>query len=160
MRGRPCVEHISISTTPSTTKRQQQRLQMELDESSASSSSLPQQQQQQRSSSSLLHDVLGSATAGIISRLVTHPLDTVKARLQAPPPPSSSGSYASYRGPIDALVSTYRNEGIRSLYGGFGAVIVGGENGTKLYINKLSQTCFHIIFATLNLYIITLIYDG
>lgn len=112
---------------------------MEHDESSTSSSSLP-QQQQSASSSSLLHDVLGSATAGIISRLVTHPLDTVKARLQAPPPPSSasSGSYASYRGPIDALVSTYRNEGIRSLYGGFGAVIVGGESGTKLYINKLS----------------------
>ncbi len=105
---------------------------MEHDESSTSSSSLP-QQQQSASSSSLLHDVLGSATAGIISRLVTHPLDTVKARLQAPPLPSSasSGSYASYRGPIDVLVSTYRNEGIRSLYGGFGAVIVGGESGTK-----------------------------
>ena len=110
---------------------------MEHDESSASSS-LP-QQQQSASSSSLLHDVLGSATAGIISRLVTHPLDTVKARLQAPPPISTaSGSYASYRGPIDALLSTYRNEGIRSLYGGFGAVIVGGESGTKTCINKLS----------------------
>lgn len=110
---------------------------MEHDESSASSS-LP-QQQQSASSSSLLHDVLGSATASIISRLVTHPLDTVKARLQAPPPSSSvSGSYASYRGPIDALLSTYRNEGIRSLYGGFGAVIVGGENGTTSCINKLS----------------------
>jgi hypothetical protein len=127
---------------------------MEHDESSTSSSSLP-QQQQGASSSSLLHDVLGSATAGIISRLVTHPLDTVKARLQAPPLPSS-GSYASYRGPIDALVSTYRNEGIRSLYGGFGAVIVGGE---RVGQNHVSRN-FHklvFIFATLNLYIITLI---
>ena len=113
---------------------------MEHDESSTSSSSLPQQKQSASSSSSLLHDVLGSATAGIISRLVTHPLDTVKARLQAPPLPSSasSGSYASYRGPIDALVSTYRNEGIRSLYGGFGAVIVGGESRTKSCIRKFS----------------------
>lgn len=120
---------------------------MEHDESSTSSSSLP-QQQQSASSSSLLHDVLGSATAGIISRLVTHPLDTVKARLQAPPLPSSasSGSYASYRGPIDALVSTYRNEGIRSLYGGFGAVIVGGESGTKLCINK---TFINLLFSYL-----------
>ena len=76
--------------------------------------------QQQQSSSSFLHDVLGSATAGIISRIMTHPLDTVKARLQA-------HSSAAYRGPIDALIQTYRHEGIRSLYGGFGAVIVGGE---------------------------------
>ena len=75
---------------------------------------------QQQSSSSLLHDVLGSATAGIISRIMTHPLDTVKARLQA-------HSSAAYRGPIDALMQTYRREGMRSLYGGFGAVIVGGE---------------------------------
>ena len=51
---------------------------------------------------------------------MTHPLDTVKARLQA-------HSSAAYRGPIDALMQTYRREGIRSLYGGFGAVIVGGE---------------------------------
>ena len=29
------------------------------------------------SSSVLLYDVLGSATAGIISRIITHPLDTV-----------------------------------------------------------------------------------
>ena len=90
-------------------------VEMEPDEQEAAS--LP--QQQQSSSSSLLHDVLGSATAGIISRTVTHPLDTVKARLQAPS--------SSFRGPIDALVQTYRHEGIRSLYGGFGAVIVGGE---------------------------------
>ena len=87
-------------------------------ESSDEPSSLPPQQQ----SSSLLHDVLGSATAGIISRIMTHPLDTVKARLQAP-----SSSFATYRGPIDALIQTYRHEGVRSLYGGFGAVIVGGE---------------------------------
>ncbi|KAK1746678.1 mitochondrial carrier protein [Skeletonema marinoi] len=94
-------------------------------ESSDEPSSLPPQQQ----SSSLLHDVLGSATAGIISRIMTHPLDTVKARLQAP-----SSSFATYRGPIDALIQTYRNEGIRSLYGGFGAVIVGGTPGTVLYL--------------------------
>ncbi|KAL7496769.1 hypothetical protein ACHAWT_004916 [Skeletonema menzelii] len=86
------------------------------------SSDEPSSLRQQQSSSSLLHDVLGSATAGIISRIMTHPLDTVKARLQAP-----SSSFAAYRGPIDALIQTYRHEGIRSLYGGFGAVIVGGE---------------------------------
>ena len=97
-------------------------------ESSDEPPPLPKQQQSSSSSSLLLHDVLGSATAGIISRIITHPLDTVKARMQAP-----SSSFATYRGPIDALMQTYRHEGIRSLYGGFAAVIVGGECYSSLY---------------------------
>lgn len=48
--------------------------------------------------------------------------------MQAP-----SSSFATYRGPIDALMQTYRHEGIRSLYGGFAAVIVGGECYSSLY---------------------------
>ncbi|KAL7517844.1 hypothetical protein ACHAWX_002723 [Stephanocyclus meneghinianus] len=82
------------------------------------------------------HDVMGSATAGIISRILTHPLDTAKARLQATN--SSIGAVnnnkISFRGPIDAIVQTYRKEGIRALYGGFGAVIIGGTPGTVLYL--------------------------
>jgi hypothetical protein len=35
---------------------------------------------------------------------------------------------------MDALMRTYRREGIRALYGGFGAVIVGGTPGTVLYL--------------------------
>ncbi|KAL9191305.1 hypothetical protein ACHAXT_001011 [Thalassiosira profunda] len=80
--------------------------------------------------SPLLYDVLGSATAGIISRIVTHPLDTAKARLQAP----TAGGQSPFRGPLDALIRTYRREGIRALYGGFGAVIVGGTPGTVIYL--------------------------
>mmetsp|Transcript_28492 Transcript_28492/g.61006 ORF Transcript_28492/g.61006 Transcript_28492/m.61006 type:complete len:361 (+) Transcript_28492:332-1414(+) len=87
-------------------------------------------------SSPMLYDVLGSATAGIISRVFTHPLDTAKARLQAPTVsgPQSSSSVGSFRGPLDAIVKTYRYEGFRALYGGFGAVIVGGTPGTVLYL--------------------------
>ncbi len=40
----------------------------------------------------------------------------------------------TFRGPIDALLRTYRQEGLRALYGGFGAVIVGGTPGTVLYL--------------------------
>ena len=78
-----------------------------------------------QSSPAVLYDVLSSATAGIISRILTHPLDTAKARLQA---------NNTYRGPIDALFRTYRNEGIRALYRGLNAVIVGGTPGTILYL--------------------------
>jgi len=78
-----------------------------------------------QSSSAIVYDVLASATAGIISRILTHPLDTAKARLQA---------NNTYRGPIDALLRTYKQEGIRALYRGLNAVIVGGTPGTILYL--------------------------
>ena len=70
----------------------------------------------------IVYDVLGSATAGIISRIFTHPLDTAKARLQGLP-------NKEFRGPIDTLIRTYKHEGFRALYGAFGAVIVGGTPG-------------------------------
>ena len=77
----------------------------------------------------LLHQALGSATAGIISRICTHPLDTAKARLQ------SGGKAANtYRGPVDVLRKTIRTEGIRGWYRGFGAILVGGTPGTMVYL--------------------------
>lgn len=75
----------------------------------------------------IISNALGSAAAGIVGRIVTHPLDTAKARLQ-----SLSG--ASYRGPADVLVQTFRSEGIRGLYRGFPTVIVGGTPGTIIYL--------------------------
>mmetsp|Transcript_33412 Transcript_33412/g.78814 ORF Transcript_33412/g.78814 Transcript_33412/m.78814 type:complete len:250 (-) Transcript_33412:909-1658(-) len=75
----------------------------------------------------LVSNVLGSATAGIIGRLLTHPLDTAKARLQ-----SLSGAH--YAGPVDVIVNTFRSEGIVGLYRGFPTVIVGGTPGTIVYL--------------------------
>jgi hypothetical protein len=76
----------------------------------------------------LVANLLGSAAAGIIARTLTHPLDTAKARLQA------IGTNNNYRGPIDVLWRTAKTEGLRGLYRGFGAVIVGGTPGTMLYL--------------------------
>jgi hypothetical protein len=81
----------------------------------------------ERLEESILPNVLGSACAGIIARISTHPLDTTKARLQAQSAPR-------YRGPVDALAQTARAEGITGLYRGFGAVIIGGTPGTVLYL--------------------------
>jgi hypothetical protein len=115
--------------------------------------------------SSMIPNILGSATAGIISRLLTHPLDTAKSRLQAiyidapsttttnktgtakaSPCFRTATSTNPYRGPLDVLVQTFRTEGISGLYRGFGAVIVGGTPGTVLYLcgyevakNKLAE---------------------
>jgi hypothetical protein len=77
--------------------------------------------------SQLVPNALGSATAGIISRIFTHPLDTAKALLQ------SSGNN-TLRGPLDAVMKTYRREGTRGLYRGFSAVAVGGTPATILYL--------------------------
>lgn len=85
-------------------------------------------------------NALSSASAGIISRLLTHPLDTAKARLQAPRQPA-------YKGTLDVLRRTSKAEGFTALYRGFGAIIVGGTPGTMTYLcsydyvkNKLTQT--------------------
>jgi len=82
----------------------------------------------------LLVNALGSATAGIMSRLLTHPLDTAKARLQAP-----VSVNVRYRGPIDALYRTFRKEGIKGLYRGFGAIVVGGTPGTMIYLCRCAK---------------------
>jgi len=93
----------------------------------------------------MVSNALGSAAAGIVSRLCTHPLDTAKARLQGSTASATSTSSSAagnnnknnnsyYRGPVDALRRTFRSEGLRGLYRGFGAVIVGGTPGTVLYL--------------------------
>lgn len=70
----------------------------------------------------IVSNALGSAGAGLLSRLLTHPLDTIKARLQA-----DGGKYG---GPIDAFRRTYKIEGFRGLYRGFRYVICSEEMNT------------------------------
>lgn len=71
--------------------------------------------------------VLGSATAGLVARLVCHPIDTVKSRLQA----GQASGFRSF-------------EGVRHLYKGVGAVIVGGVPGVCIYL-----TSYDIVKASL-----------
>jgi hypothetical protein len=77
-------------------------------------------------------NALGSATAGIIGRIFTHPLDTAKALLQSSG--GGTGSGVILRGPMDAVLKTYEREGTRGLYRGFSAVVIGGTPGTILYL--------------------------
>jgi len=86
---------------------------------------------------SLTSNALGSAAAGIVSRIFTHPLDTAKARLQAnynQLDSSSTSKVPRYRGTVDVLVRTFRSEGLAGLYRGFGAILVGGTPGTVAYL--------------------------
>lgn len=81
------------------------------------------------SNDALFTNAVSSASAGFISRLFTHPLDTAKARMQAP-----SFHQIAYKNTLDVLWRTTQQEGFRSLYRGFGAVIVGGTPGTIAYL--------------------------
>ena len=65
---------------------------------------------------------LGSATAGLISRIFCHPLDTIKARLQA-----RGGE--SFGGGLNALRVTVAEEGVRGLYRGCGITVTRAAPG-------------------------------
>lgn len=72
-------------------------------------------------------NALSSASAGLVSRLLTHPLDTAKARIQA-------SMATQYKNTLDVLVRTTRNEGLLALYRGFGIIVFGGTPGTIVYL--------------------------
>jgi hypothetical protein len=82
------------------------------------------------SSYSSFHDIAGSATAGFISKFIFHPIDTCKSRIQA------ALKTAEYKTTAEAFKDTLTKYGIRGLYRGFGAVLVGGIPGTCIYLTS------------------------
>ena len=64
---------------------------------------------------------------------LTNTPSPAKARLQAP-------GNALFKGPLDTIVKTFQHQGLRGLYGGFGAVIFGGTPGTVLYLTGYSYS--------------------
>ncbi|KAG2501042.1 hypothetical protein HYH03_000861 [Edaphochlamys debaryana] len=70
--------------------------------------------------------------AGICSRLVTYPADTVKARLQVQGA-AAAGGPAPYTGTLNALAQVARLEGLRGFYRGFGAVALGSVPANLAY---------------------------
>jgi ornithine carrier protein len=62
-------------------------------------------------------DIVCGSTAGMMSKLVEHPFDTIKVRLQTQSilmPQSNQEKLFS--GPLNCLQKTWRTEGIRGLY--------------------------------------------
>ena len=67
--------------------------------------------------SSLLSQILNFIgttlkAAGIVSKVFEHPFDLTKVRLQA----QVLDANARFHGPLDCLVRTFRNEGVRGLF--------------------------------------------
>ena len=65
--------------------------------------------------------------SGIAKLTVGHPFDTIKVRLQ-------TSDKARFKGPLDCLLQTVRNEGVRGLYKGATPPLVGWMFMDSLYV--------------------------
>eukprot|EP01038_Epipyxis_sp_PR26KG_P006067 gene6067-8352_t len=70
--------------------------------------------------------LLGSATSGLVGRLICHPIDTCKAKIQF------DDKSSRYFGQV--LKRTLSTEGFGGLYRGIGAAVIGGVPGVCIYI--------------------------
>lgn len=66
-------------------------------------------------------DITFGSIAGMVSKVFEHPFDLTKVRLQS----QVLDTTARFNGPIDCLVKTWKNEGVRGLYRGLPAPIAG-----------------------------------
>mmetsp|Transcript_65616 Transcript_65616/g.182507 ORF Transcript_65616/g.182507 Transcript_65616/m.182507 type:complete len:293 (+) Transcript_65616:62-940(+) len=80
-----------------------------------------------------MQHVLAGSVSGIFADITTHPLSTVKTRLQVQGSGGGQHGAMSYRGVSHAFLAILRNEGPRSLYRGLGAVLIGAAPAQGLY---------------------------
>lgn len=83
----------------------------------------------------VLSTMLGGATSGFLGRLICHPLDTCKARIQAP----LTLGYAS-KSLWQVFSKTFADEGLAGLYRGIGVVTIGGVPGACMYFTSYEYT--------------------
>jgi solute carrier family 25 carnitine/acylcarnitine transporter 20/29 len=69
---------------------------------------------------------------------VGHPFDTIKVRLQ-------TTDKSHFRGPVDCLMQTLRNEGVKGIYKGATPPLIGWMFMDSLYVQdtaaKLGNLC-------------------
>eukprot|EP01095_Lingulamoeba_sp_RSL-Kostka_P008755 TRINITY_DN296_c2_g1_i1.p1 TRINITY_DN296_c2_g1~~TRINITY_DN296_c2_g1_i1.p1 ORF type:complete len:294 (-),score=99.80 TRINITY_DN296_c2_g1_i1:77-958(-) len=74
-----------------------------------------------------VQDTVAASIAGMSAKIVEFPLDTIKVRLQ-------SQSF-NFKGPMDACVQTFRNEGFFAFYQGLSAPLFGAAlEATMLFV--------------------------
>ncbi|GAA5854078.1 hypothetical protein JCM8547_008217 [Rhodosporidiobolus lusitaniae] len=91
-----------------------------------------------------LKDIGYGSAAGIASRLFEHPFDLTKVRLQSQPidrPPR-------FKGPVDCMLQTYRNEGLLAFWRGVSMPVGGAmaENATLFVVYNQSQALLHRLY--------------
>ena len=83
--------------------------------------------------------LLAGYITGSVVRLAVHPIDTIKARMQVIKSRVSFGqmSQHSFR---KVLGETFRADGVRGLYRGFGVTVLAGGPATGLYFYTYEKT--------------------
>lgn len=74
-----------------------------------------------------LKDIIFGSTAGIAGKFVEYPFDTVKVRLQSQP----DHLPLRYTGPLDCFKQSVQHDGLRGLYRGISAPLVGAAAETS-----------------------------
>ena len=92
--------------------------------------------------------LVAGATAGAISDTITHPLSTIKTRLQCQGAASALKGSTVYSGPYSAFVSIVRTEGFMSLYKGVIArdCFFAFKNSVGLRITSIHTGLLNAIF--------------
>lgn len=83
--------------------------------------------------SDALQQVASGSLAGITADVITHPLSTLKTRLQIQGAGGGQHGAVVYRGINHACAHILRTEGPMALYSGMGAVLVGAAPAQGLY---------------------------
>jgi hypothetical protein len=77
-------------------------------------------------------DLPAWVVAGMLARVVSHPIDTVKARIQV----HTDTAATEYRNVFRGVRATFAAGGMRALYQGFPITFVGSAPGTMLYFSS------------------------
>ncbi|KAH7910140.1 mitochondrial carrier [Hygrophoropsis aurantiaca] len=90
-------------------------------------------------------DITFGSIAGMVSKVFEHPFDLTKVRLQS----QVLDSTARFNGPLDCLYRTWRDEGVRGLYRGLPAPIVGAmaENASLFLSYSELQNVIRWVYA-------------
>eukprot|EP01098_Paradermamoeba_levis_P004499 TRINITY_DN1923_c0_g3_i1.p1 TRINITY_DN1923_c0_g3~~TRINITY_DN1923_c0_g3_i1.p1 ORF type:complete len:331 (-),score=69.72 TRINITY_DN1923_c0_g3_i1:127-1083(-) len=75
-----------------------------------------------------LKDLLCGIISGMCGKVLEYPLDTVKVRLQTQTTGGGGGAQPGrvvFKGPVDCLVKTFKNEGFRGMYKGLTSPLLG-----------------------------------
>lgn len=84
-----------------------------------------------------LKDITFGSVAGMIGKCIEYPFDTVKVRLQSQP----STLPLLYAGPLDCIRQSLRAEGVRGLYRGISAPLLGAavETSSLFFSYRIAQ---------------------
>jgi len=103
------------------------------------------QKQMGGSTKTKLIDFAAGASSGLVADGVTHPIDTIRTRLWVQGATNDSAGAYRYGGLLNGFVTMVRNEGVVSLFKGFGSVALLTPLAHGLYFGSYEWAKQHLI---------------